>query len=181
MLPPGHIAGAYLATSAVLLLTHPVVSPEQMQNLVFIGIFFGIAPDLDFFYGFTSQNVWTIPNDKFDYKKSLSHAPLLWLLLAALIYFLARDSYLKEVGLLIWAGSWTHFLLDSIDNGVMWLYPFTIKRYALFLKEKKYVTVETKFFPFWIGLVRWYAKNMVSFWLEVATIVIAGVVVFTTK
>ncbi|MFA5130538.1 MAG: metal-dependent hydrolase [Patescibacteria group bacterium] len=176
MLPPGHVAGAYLVTSAVLILTHPSVSPEQLVILLWIGIFFGIAPDFDFFYGLLKYKTVTAHDDEFDHRKFLSHAPILWLIPSLVIFFLAPTPFWKEIGLLIWVGSWTHFALDSIETGIMWLWPFRKTKMAVLPTQKEYITDERRFFPFWIGLVRWYALTMTSFWLEILTIVIAGVV-----
>jgi membrane-bound metal-dependent hydrolase YbcI (DUF457 family) len=141
--------------------------------LIFIGLFFGFAPDLDLFYGFAKYKTWIASEDKFQHRTFLSHAPILWLVLAAIVYLIAPDPFWKEVGLLILVGSWTHFLLDSVESGIMWLWPFRTTRYALIPNEKKYITSEKRFFPFWINFVRWYAATFVTYKLEVSLILFA--------
>ena len=172
MLPPGHIAGAYLTTSAILILTHPAVLPEQVMFLLLIGLFFGVAPDFDFFYGFAKTKSWTASEDKFDHRKYLSHAPILWLIPAVFVFLFASNPFWKEVGILILVGSWTHFILDSIEAGIMWLWPFQTKRYAFLAHEGKYITPEKRFFPFWIGFTRWYVTTFLTAKLEILLILI---------
>lgn len=178
MLPPGHIAGAYLLTSAVLTLTYPPVSPEQMGILLAVGTFFGFAPDLDLFYGFAKNKTMTASDDTFDHRTFLSHAPIFWLIPGVVLFFFMPDPFWKEVGLLSWLGSWSHFLLDSIEGGVMWLWPWRKKRYALLPEGKGYVNSEKRFFPFWIGFFRWYIKTFVSIWVELGLIITAVFFVF---
>lgn len=174
MLPPGHIAGAYLTTSAMLILINPAVTPDQLVVLLWIGIFFGFAPDLDFFYGFITRKTLTPSEGSFDHRAFLSHAPLLWLIAGILTAFIAQDPFWKVVGLLIWMGSWTHFILDSIEGGIMWLWPINKKHYALVSGERKFITREKRFWPFWIEFTKWYAVTFLSFKLEIAVILLAG-------
>ena len=172
MLPPGHIAGAYLTTTALLTLTHPHVTSGQVHWLIGIGIFFGIAPDFDFFYGFIKNRILTASEDKFDHRTYLSHAPILWLIPALLLFLLAPDPFWKTIGLLIWVGSWTHFFLDSIEHGVMWLWPFTDKPFSLIQRRLTFITKEERFFPFWTEFLFWYAKNSITCYLEILTVIV---------
>lgn len=176
MLPPGHIAGAYLATSVVLALIDPAVSHEQLTILLWIGIFFGFAPDLDFFYGFIKHRTLTASEEKFNHRIFLSHAPVLWLIAGIAIAFIVTDPFWKTVGSLVWIGSWSHFILDSIEGGVMWLWPWKKKQYALIPDHEKFITKEKRFFPFWISFTKWYAMTFVSFWLELGVIASAAYV-----
>jgi len=145
-----------------------------------IGIFFGIAPDLDFFYGFAKYHTWTPSEHQFQHRTFLTHAPILWLTLAMIVYLIAPDPFWKEVAVLIWTGSWTHFLLDSIESGIMWLWPFRTKRYAFIRNEKKYLPNEKRFIPFWWGFTKWYVNSFVTSKLELALIII-GVVFWISR
>lgn len=175
MLPPGHIAGAYLTTTLALLLIQPAVTSHQQWMLLLIGIFFGIAPDFDFFYGFIKYRRWTASEDVFDHRQFLSHAPLIWLFTGLLVSLIAANPFWKFFGLLIWIGSWTHFALDSVEQGVKWFWPFSQKTYALRSQKiiNRYITKERRFFPFWIGMVKHYAQTSVVFYCEIAVIIIA--------
>jgi membrane-bound metal-dependent hydrolase YbcI (DUF457 family) len=148
--------------------------------LMALGVFFGFAPDLDFFYGFAKAKTWTATEQEFNHRRYLSHAPILWLLLGGFIYFIGPHPFWKEVGILLWIGSWTHFVLDSIESGVMWLWPFQTVQYAFLPIRKKYLTSEKRFIPFWSGFVKWYAQDLLSSKLEAALIVAAGIFWFFT-
>ena len=48
-----------------------------------------------------------------------------------LVYLLANSLYWKYFGLVILASAGSHLLVDSIEIGVMWLWPFSKKQYML--------------------------------------------------
>ena len=131
MLPPGHIAGGYLVTRELLKVVPYHFNHEQTNWLYFWGMFFAFSPDLDFFYTFFKQKKFTGITKDNNHRDLLSHVPILWFIGSAILFLLSRSDFMHMVAILLWACSWSHFLLDSIQDGVMWLWPLTRKRFAL--------------------------------------------------
>ena len=178
MLPPGHIAAGYLTAEVLLKITRPDLPAEQINQLILWGMFFGFAPDLDMFYAFFKEKAFIVKDLKnHNHRKYYSHAPILWLGAGLLICFLAPSAYVKFIGLMLWLGSWTHFLLDSVEYGIMWLWPFSSKVYALKDPELVLPIYETRFIPYWWQSVKQYAK-FYSFYLEVLIIITALIIYY---
>ena len=177
MLPPGHIAAGFLTAKAFLHFAHPELTSQQQNNLLWWGMFFGFAPDLDYFLAFAREKAFKISDfEKNSHRRFLTHAPVLWLIAGLLIYFSAQSAFYKMFGLLVWLGSWSHFLLDSLEYGVMWLWPLSGKYYGL--RKVPHVKInEPNFFKFWWKFILLYFKS-VSIYLEILIIIVA-IVVFT--
>ena len=80
-------------------------------------MFFSFAPDLDSFVSFAREKSFIVKNPKKNnHRHFISHAPVLWMLAGMRIYFFSRSPYFKIFGLLVWLGSWSHFLL------IVWIY-----------------------------------------------------------
>ena len=174
MLPPGHIAAGYL-TAEVLLHDYPstIISLSQQNQLLWWGMFFGFAPDLDYFYVLYRQRAFTVKDGgQVNHRKFLTHAPILWLIAGLAIYFLSTDVYYQILGLLLWLASWSHFILDSVEDGVMWLWPISSKQFAL--KHPANIIIDDdSFFSHWWKFIKQYASTRVSFYLEVLIILTA--------
>jgi len=179
MLPPGHIGFGYIVTEALLKFTHPELTHDQSNQLLLWGMFWAFAPDLDFFYAFVKEKALVVKDWKYNnHRDFVSHAPVLWLLAGLAVYFLSHDAYIKLVGLLIWLGSWSHFLMDSIEDGVMWLWPLSQKKFALRQVESMSVN-KPEFWGYWVEFVKVYCtKKRVVFYLEVLVIISALIIYF---
>ena len=136
MVLPGHISGGYIVTKAILSILHPSFSAAKINALLIIGTLSGELPDIDlvrlYFAGKRSKTVM----DE-DHRNYITHTPLVWLCVAGIIFIvgmLMSSSFTKYLSLAVLAGSWSHLLLDSIEYGVMWLWPFSSKRYSLIKK-----------------------------------------------
>src|SRR5579863_61702 len=138
MLPPGHIAAGFLTTKVLLDIAHPALSQNQQNQLLWWGMLFGFSPDLDTFLAFAKEKAFVITNPNNSHRKLFTHAPLSWLLAGLTVMLFARNLYWQWVGLLLWTCSWSHFLLDTIQYGIMWLWPFSSKIYAFTDKELNY-------------------------------------------
>ncbi len=176
MLPPGHIAGGYLAAYALLKIAKPDLSGIQIQNLIYWSMFFSFAPDLDSFISFARGKALIVADQKHNHRKYYSHAPVLWLIAGLLIYFLSASVYGKTFGSIVWLASWSHFLLDSVDYGIMWLWPLSSKVYSLRNPEIVFDIPERGFFGYWWHFVKLYT-GLFTFYLEIL-IVIAAFYVF---
>ena len=169
MLPPGHIAAGFLAAKVLLHYSHQNFTSHQITQLLWWGAFFGFSPDLDVFYFFIRNKTLLVAgkessNDS--HRSYISHAPILWLVAGLLIYFLAATPYVKFIGLLLWLGSWSHFLLDSIEYGIMWLWPLSNRIYALKNREVKAVVEEKGFVAHIWGFLKLYSVR-VTFYVEI--------------
>ena len=127
MVLPGHLAGGYLAARALLSLTHASFPPGQTTALLAIGTLAGELPDIDLVR-------FALDKRDADHRDYFTHAPLFWLAIAlviALVGYAAGSPFSEFVGWLVLSGSWCHLLFDSVEYGVMWLWPFSVKRFAL--------------------------------------------------
>jgi hypothetical protein len=179
MLPPGHIAAGYLTGLALLKITRPALGPAQTNSLLVWAAFFGFAPDLDAFYFFFKNRTFLVGKEigaNKNHRFYWSHAPVLWLLAGLAVYFLANNTYIKFVGLLLWLGSWSHFLLDSVEYGIMWLWPFSTKIYAL--KNLDIIPIpESGFINHTWKFLKIYSAR-ISFYLEILIIILALTIYF---
>lgn len=130
MLPSGHFAAGYLVTTALIKIANANLSTSQVGVVTLVGTLSGIAPDIDLAYYFFRQKKGKLKKDE-NHRFYLTHAPLLWLLLSLGIYQFGGTEFWHMIGLSVWAGSWSHFVLDSIEFGVPWLWPMSKKLIAL--------------------------------------------------
>ncbi len=130
MVLPGHLAAGYITARALIAIVHPAISSTELQLLTLFGTLSGDFPDIDVVYHMLKRKT-TSPKDLGDHRHYVTHAPIVWLALGLLVFVFNTTTFFKMIGLLLWLGPWSHFLGDSIDFGVMWLWPFSKKRYAL--------------------------------------------------
>ncbi len=177
MLPPGHIAAGYLTAQALLHFTHPNLTLDQQNQLLLWGMLFGFLPDIDTFIAFAKEKAWFVKNQNYNHRKFITHAPVIWLVLGLIIFLIAPDTYWKTVGLLVWLGSWSHFLLDTLSYGIMWFWPFSNRIYALTNREKDFKIEQNSAFKFWWTFVKKYSQTL-SFYLEILIIISAILIYF---
>lgn len=183
MLPPGHIAAGYLATYALLKTTHAQLPPQQFNVLLGLGAFFAFAPDLDTFMSFAKAKSFILIDGKHSHRKFFSHAPLVWLIPSLAIIFFTKSAFGTYLGLTVWAGSWSHFVLDSLQHGIMWLWPFNKKLFALKDREfsLKELAKKESFVGYWTEFVWLYFTQLkFSSYLELI-IIISALTVFLTS
>jgi membrane-bound metal-dependent hydrolase YbcI (DUF457 family) len=178
MLPPGHIAAGFLVGKALLKFIPLNFSELQQSQIILWTMFFSFAPDLDIFYSFFKEKAFVVKNlETNNHRKYLSHAPVLWLIVGLFIFFSFKSTFVKILGLSLWLGSWSHFLLDSIEYGIMWLWPINRKVYAFKDVELSQLIIETNFFDYWFYSVKQYTKSL-TFYFEVFIIFISIAVYF---
>ena len=177
MLPPGHIAGGFLTAYGIIKLTHPQLAPSQINHLFWFGVVFGFLPDMDMFvWFFKRKSFYPNATREDNHRQSIFHYPLVWLLAGIAIYFLSATAYGKTAGLIVWLASWSHFVLDSIEFGIRWLWPFSSKFYAL--KSRTHEDFgNVGFFRHWYRFVKNYFKRA-SFYLEIIVILTALIIYF---
>ncbi|MDE2311631.1 MAG: metal-dependent hydrolase [Patescibacteria group bacterium] len=166
-----------MAAEVLLKSTKPDLSAEQLRLLVWWGVFFSFAPDLDNFAAFAKIHAWWYKPgmDNTIHRKFLTHVPLLWLAAGLLIALAAPNTYVRYFGLMVWLGSWTHFALDSIDYGVMWLWPFNKKVWALRNRGIRPSVNGKNFFDYWWNFIKLYVKSW-TFYAEVLILLITLII-----
>ncbi len=176
MLPPGHVAAGFLSAQALLQIIKPDLSVTQDHSLLWWGAFWSFAPDLDTFWAFIKvKALYYNQKDNSIHRQFLTHIPLLWLIPALLIHFLAQSQYWRMFGLVMLAGSWSHFLLDSLEYGVMWLWPFNRHVWAFKNSGIKHQLSGDTFWAYWKNFLKYYLKRL-TFYCEAAAILTAAAV-----
>lgn len=183
MVLPGHLAAGYLTTFVVLKIASAwfsiSLSVSQTFWLFIIGTLLGDGPDVDAVFGILKSRSLS-PKGLDGHRKYVTHAPVLWLIAGLAIFFTARffasdtwSGFFQILGLLIWLCPWSHFLCDSMENGVMWLWPLTTRWFAL-----KNPGGKNEDHPHdWRTLFSGYFKTPVA-WVEGLLVILALIVFF---
>ena|SRR6185503_15460309 len=180
MLPPGHFAAGYLTAKAVLHFSHQAFTSSQQSSLILWGTIFGAIPDVDMAYSFFRERGYALIGDeKPNHRRYITHAPVLWFILSLGIYFLSADVYHKYIGLMLLFGTLSHFILDSFDYGIMWLWPLNKKVFS-FRNTGKDLTVvheSGNIVVYFCRFLNQY-RRWLTFYLEVLIIISALAVSF---
>lgn len=124
MLPPAHVSAGYV-TSVVLL--HFTPETDNALRVLGAGMIFGALPDVDYTFSFISRD----PEKKRDHRRFCTHAPITWVVPGLVIAFLSSLPEYRYLALAAMAGALSHIILDSLDYGCMWLWPYSVKMYGL--------------------------------------------------
>jgi hypothetical protein len=180
MLPTGHIAAGFLTAKLTIALIDPQLNISETNTLLLAGAFFGFVPDLDMFYAFFKARGFTIPGTKINHRAYLTHRPLVWLAASIILYILSPSEFIKILAIIMWLGSWSHFVLDSLQVGIMWLWPFSNKFYALKDPGIKEDNRTKGFFNYWFTyLTHFYPKKFTStFILELVILSATAIFIF---
>ncbi|GEM_PF-1747533 len=117
-----HLPAGYLLAQPFLSTAWKKFTCKQQYSLLAITAFSAIAPDLDFLYFY-----W-VSSETF-HRRYFSHSPFFYLQFLIVFFIIGRlkkSKFLQWIGGSIFLGAVIgHLLLDSINSGVMWLYPFS--------------------------------------------------------
>lgn len=175
MVLPGHLAGGYLATRALLSLSHAAFTPTQITALLIIGTLAGDGPDIDLLWFSFKHRILRIEEED-DHREYITHAPIFWLVLSLIIVgigYLAGSQFTEFIGWAILGGSWSHLIFDSIEYGVIWLWPFSKKRYCLRnVTEPEDLGEQGSIRRYWNYIVRVYPTR-ITFYAEILIFLIA--------
>lgn len=171
----GHIAFSYIlcfVLSRILNLT-----PDANLNYLFlIGLIASIIPDLDtwiLFYKYKSLKFQAEDS----HRRYISHAPLVWIFTSLLIYFISTNDFVKYAGLFILVGSMSHFIGDSFEYGIMWLWPFSKKQFSMHkIPKENFRENEPLLSYYWKFFSKIYVKNW-TFYIEIISIIIALIII----
>lgn len=173
MLPPGHLAGGFLAAKVA-----GIWLPQLNQNeYLVLSTLFGILPDLDFIVVFFKKRKFIIDNE-IDHHEFISHMPLLYLAIFLAWIALFPGTWLVAVTFIL--GTWSHFVLDTIaSDGAQWFYPFSKKKFRL-STDPKIPLPDRNFMDFWKDFIKQYSK-LNSFRLESGIVIIAILTLIFSK
>ncbi|MFA6315079.1 MAG: metal-dependent hydrolase [Candidatus Paceibacterota bacterium] len=178
MVLPGHIAGGYLITKALFSIAPPSLSPEEISILLFLGTISGEIPDIDLIFSLSTK-YFKSKFLKFDHREHITHAPIFWFTLCLFMLFVG---YVSDSTFVVWAsvaiflGTMSHFLLDSIEYGIRWLWPFTKRRYALIANPNANRPREPVTVFYYLNYIKTEYIVRFSFYAEIAITIIAIIV-----
>jgi hypothetical protein len=180
MVLPGHLAGGYLAARALMALSNPALSRPEINALYIITILAAEAPDLDlirFFFEHRSLKLQKTDS----HRKYASHAPAAWLFgsfVIVLAGYLLGIPFVSYAGLAVLCGSWSHFILDSVEYGIMWLWPFSKKMFALRYPVQEEIDEQIGTISYYWQFIKKYYCKYITFYLELIVIAVAVWVAF---
>jgi hypothetical protein len=191
MIFPGHLGAGYLTAYAIIAaagagsligLGAGALSPSEIDILLVSGTLLGVAPDVDILFYFFDKK--TLRPDKLSsHRTYITHAPLFWLILGMGIFsatsLLGGGAFWKIASLLVWLCPWSHLVCDSIDCGVMWLWPFSKKQYALYNAQAVQEANKVRQAQNWRELFLGYLKNPVAYVEMAITTAAIGVAILS--
>lgn len=131
MLVFGHAAAGYLIVYLLMKIFHPTLLTDNQVNLLYIiGIIASLIPDLDIYLFFYKHKSIKLQRDD-SHRKYFSHTVLFWLVISIIVFFAMGTFFGLYVSIVIFLSTMCHLLFDSIEYGVMWLWPFSNKQYCL--------------------------------------------------
>lgn len=185
MILPGHIGAGYLIGYAVLEAARSYVAVSggpittaQVKAILIIAAALGSAPDVDGLLHLL-RNRTVSPDGLIAHRSYPTHAPLPWLVLGLSVWIVGRivsSPFTCVSGLLIWLCPWSHLALDSLEGGVVWLWPFSDRRYAVLDDWEGRPGARN-----WRDLFKRYAAGTKTFWLELAVTVAAATVLLVSS
>jgi hypothetical protein len=167
MLPPGHLASAFLTAKGI-----SVLYPElDSFNFLFWSSIFAVVPDLDFFYTFFKIKKLRYSAD-YDHRIFSSHYPIIYFVVSLIgLIFLPKLSLIFITFLI---GTTTHFFFDTFSvEGIMWLAPFSKKTFSFSSNQSKYDCTDRTFFRHWLCFAKTYYKKFFIAKIEIILVIIS--------
>lgn len=124
-----HLPAGYLVTRAAAGLGGWTRDMPYYRNLVTAGLLCSVLPDMDLLY------FYFIDNQQHIHHGYMFHRPAFWASIAILSLLISYAVRSRVFRFLILAGSvnvFVHLVLDSVTEGIAWLYPLTNDRFGLF-------------------------------------------------
>lgn len=96
-------------------------SRRNISWLFFLSLFGGIFPDIDLIYYYLSSA-------SFSHHEIFTHSLLFYIIICGTVFFigwLLKKRIVCYSSVIFFASILTHFIVDSIGGGIVWLYPFS--------------------------------------------------------
>jgi LexA-binding, inner membrane-associated putative hydrolase len=125
----GHLPASYILTT--MLLRHRTLNRRKIapSMLIAVGLFAGIAPDLDLFYFFLIDNQQTLHHDYW------VHIPFFWFCIFAVftgIAYISRKETVVIYASIAFANLLLHLFLDTIVGKIQWAWPVSDHAFYFF-------------------------------------------------
>ena len=124
----GHMPAGFLVSESFRRTAWKQFSSKQKFWLTLVLVFFSAAPDLDLFYFY-------FVNASLNHRSLPSHSPLPYIAVFLIMLTIAK---VRKFSFIAWLGGamligavFGHLALDSINAGVMWLWPLSHHVYGL--------------------------------------------------
>lgn len=177
MLWVGHLSLGYLFYK-IILSVYPaeIISQYELNILLVVTLIASILPDLDFISFFTKNKSMKLQNYS-SHRTQISHAPLIYLTVGVIFYLVSQTIFFKIASILFIVGIMGHFIGDSIEYGIMWLWPLSKKQYSLHKVPKENIQSSGIVDYYWKFFWSIYVKNW-TFWIELGVILTAIFIIF---
>lgn len=177
MLLPGHLAGGYLAARVYLKLSHLALTSHQTSLLLWLGVLAGILPDFDWLRMFWAAKSFK-PKDTTIHRRYFSHLPLFWVAVCVILYVLAQTIFMRAAVIVFFLAVMSHMLFDSLEFGLMWLWPFKKECYAVFEYRPKINWAGRSFWDYWLMVVVQFPLELPGTFFGELFVSILGLIVF---
>jgi|GEM_PF-1659626 len=179
MMPYDHAAVGYLFSFLLLRIAHAALLPEQINFLLLWGLFWAVAVDWDMIVSALMLKSLKM-QDKVSHRRFFTHTPIFGLVIGLTMYFFSGSLYGQYFALVFLAAFASHMVVDSIEIGIMWFWPFSRKQYFLFdCNSSSDPYLKENFFMFHIKMFRNVYMKMKTFYVGIVTVIIALIVFFT--
>lgn len=152
MLPPGHAAAGYLVAFGILSAVS-VGAGSDIRSLLWLGFMMGAILDLDMFAAFAKTRSLVIENQKKSHRTYVTHTPLFWIVIGLITFLITRN---VPAALIVILAPLSHLFLDSIEDEISWLWPFSSKGFRIVQRKKDLDIPRQAFFSYWIQFLAWY-------------------------
>lgn len=169
MLPPGHSAAGYLVAVGIGV-TLPQAGSDTASLLAF-GALCGALPDIDMLAAFAKTRSLVIENEKQSHRAYITHTPLFWIVMALFLLLISGSA---SFALVVFFAPLSHLFLDSLEDEIQWLGPWSKKGTSLLKRKKTLAIPRQDFFSYWKKFLFWYWVNRrLTATLEIILIVLA--------
>lgn len=169
MLIPGHLAIGYLLSLLILKTLNPEFNQSEINILLLLGSIFAILPDID-----TISYLFKF-NENTTHKQFISHTPFLWLIIGLAFFLMSTTIFLQTLALIFLIVTLSHFVLDSIEYGIMWLWPFSRKQFSIHKIKSEKPKKNDSLYSYY---KRIFFKEYLKSWAFYLEILVVGVALF---
>ncbi len=180
MMPYDHAAAGYLFAFLLLKIFQPALAPEQIDSLLLWSLIWAVVVDWDMIISAVMLGSLRMRNS-ISHRRFLTHTPVFGLIIGLVIYFSADSLYGQYFAFVFMAAFLSHMIVDSIEIGIMWLWPFSRKQYFLFeANTDSDPYLKESLFMFYVKMFRNVYMRMKTFYVGLVT-VFAALIVFLTN
>lgn len=181
MMPYDHAAAGYVFAFALLKILDPALPVDQINSLLLWSLFWAVAVDWDMVISASMLRSLRMRN-AVSHRRFLTHTPIFGLAIGLTMYFLADSLYGQYFALVFLAAYASHMVVDSIEIGIMWLYPFSKKQYYLFESNTDSDPyLKENLFMFYVKMFRNVYMRMKTFYVGIVTVIVALILFFSHR